>query len=244
MPPKHQLWLWQCLEEYWYSHVAGLLKTHKADLHVVYNGDLVEGAHHGTTQIISGNPEPQAYLCDRVFGLPQKLRPKHTFVVRGTEAHVGPSGASEEAFARSIRAERDPESQKWSYWHLRLKPHGVLIDLQHHPSTRGNLPWTRPQAIQRLAFRIWSEHALRGLDYPRLAVRSHVHVFGDSRDAYPTRAIITPSMQLKTSFAHKVAADSIADVGGIAIVVDPNGQYDVYPKLFEPSLPAAWEASA
>jgi hypothetical protein len=239
LPSKSSLWLWHNWTDF-HAHVRAHVDSVGGELWNVFNGDLTEGAHHGTTQVVSGNPESQAYLCDRVFGVAQANQPAHTFIVRGTEAHVGPAGSTEEAFARGLKAERNPESGKWSWWHLRLAPHGVLLDFQHHPSTRGNLPWTGPQAAQRLAFRIWAEHALRGLPHPQMAIRSHTHVTRDSGDAYPTRAIITPSWQLKTAHAYKVAADSIADVGGLIVTVLPDRTYSVQTMLYLPQGPAPW----
>jgi len=242
LPSKVQSWLWDCWVDYW-QQIAQLVKREHATLRVVLNGDSFEGQHHGSTQVVSTNPEVQAYLAARIFGVPRDLKPAHLFIVRGTEAHVGPSGATEEAFARSIRAEQDTESGRWSWWHLRLAVHGIRFDFQHHPSTSGNLPWTRPQAAQRLAFRIWSEHRLRDFDAPHYAFRSHRHVLADSGDAYPVRAIITPAWQAKTAFAHKVAADSIADVGGLAVIVRPNGEHELRKLLYPPTLPKVWEAA-
>ena len=134
------------------------------------------------------------------------------------------------------------DGDRWSFWHLRLNVFGTRFDFQHHPSTSGNLPWTRPQAAQRLAFRIWSEHKLREYDAPHYAFRSHRHVFSDSGDAYPVRAIITPAWQVKTAFAHKVAADSISDIGGLAVMVRPDGTHELKKFLTTPDLPTAWRA--
>lgn len=240
LPSKLQSWIWGNWCDYW-NAIGAFTKQHEADLYIVLNGDSFEGGpHHGTTQIVSANPEVQAYLADRIFGVPRALNPKHLFIVRGTESHVGPSGSTEEAFARSIRAEKDAESERWSWWHLRVTVYGVRCDFQHHPSTSGNLPWTRPQAAQRLAFRIWSEHKLRDFEAPHYAFRSHRHVFSDSGDAYPVRAIITPAWQAKTAFAHKVAADSIADIGGLAVIIQPDGSHQLKRFLYPPSLPKAW----
>lgn len=240
MPSKPQVWLWEQWCDFW-GHAAELARTTKADLWAVYNGDLFEGAHHGTTQIISAHPEPQSYVANRVFGVPIEFKPTRTFVVRGTEAHVGPSGATEEYFAAKVRAEKNEETGRWSWWHLKIEVHGIRFDFQHHPSTRGSLPWTRPQAAQRLAFRIWTEHALRGLPHPHLAFRSHLHVHADSGDTYPTRAIITPAWQLKTAHAHRVASDSIADVGGVLVTVTPDSTYQVQKVLSLPEQTTPWQ---
>lgn len=241
-PSKAQKWIWSNWCSYW-KDVAKIRDEQKAKLICVYNGDAFEGDHHRTSQIISRNPEPQAYVASRVFSVPNDLTPDQQYLVRGTEAHVGPSGASEEGFARSINAERNPETRTWSWWHLILRAHGVLLDFKHHPSIRGQLPWTAPQASQRLAFLVWTEHKLRDLPHPHLAIRSHTHVHRDSQDAFPTRAIITPAWQLKTGFGHQVAADSIADVGGIIVVIQPDGTYEVTKKLFLPDQTPVMEVA-
>lgn len=237
-PSKAQSWIWDNWCDYW-SKVEKLVKRERARLWCVYNGDLFEGlAHHGTTQIVSSHPEPSAYLADRIFGVPRKLKPEKQFIVRGTEAHVGPSGATEEAFGRSIKADPNPDG-RWSWWHLRLEINGLLVDCQHHPSTRGGVPWTAPQAVQRMAFRIWSEHNLKGHRHPDLVFRSHTHVHQDSFEAYPTRAIVTPPWQLKTAHGYKVAADSISDIGGLAAVIQLDGTYEIVKHLYRVALPKA-----
>lgn len=243
MPSKPQVWLYECMLDYW-AAVAKARTQHKAGLVVVYNGDLFDGpAHHGTPQCISSHPEPQMYLATTLFGLGKKLRPDRTYIVRGTEAHVGPSGATEEAFAAMIGAQKNHDAHRYSWWHLRLNINGTRFDFQHHPSSKGNLPWTRPGMMARLAFRIWTEHKERNLEHPHIAIRSHTHVHGDSYDAHRTRAIITPAFQLKTAFGHKVAADSIADVGGLIVICYPDGTYDVQKKLYEPALPPLLEVA-
>lgn len=239
LPSAPQEWLWACWLNFW-ERVQRTHRAARADLWIVLNGDSFEGQHHGTTQVISNHPEPQSYLADRIFGVPRGLAPRRTFVVRGTEAHVGPAGATEEAFARSIRAEENPETRKWSWWHLRLRPHGCLLDFQHHPSTRGTTVDTRMAGVARLAGVVFKEHAKRGLPAPALAVRSHTHVTADSYDAWPVRAIITPAWQLKTAHALKVAADSIADIGGVVITVAPDGTYRVDRHLYPVLPPDPW----
>lgn len=223
--------------------VKDLSANRNADLWCVFNGDLFEGgAHHGTTQIISSNPEAQAYLADRVFGVPRSLGPAHTFILRGTEEHVGPSGASEEAFARFIHAEKNPTTDRWSWWQLRLKPHGLLIECQHH-GRMGQRPWTESNVVNLLAAQIFYEHARRDREYPRIAIRSHRHRFADSGTAHPVRVIQTPAWQLKTAYAHRVVPEAIADVGGIVILVEPNGHYEITPILFEPAEDPVWTTS-
>lgn len=234
LPSKAQRWLWECWEDYW-KKVKEVQLEVKGDLWIEVNGDAMEGDHHGTSQIISRNLEAQTYVQDRVFGVPMALKPSRLFIVRGTEAHVGPSGNREEALARQLKAEKDKEADTWSWWRLRLKAHNTLLDFQHHGRS-GTRPWTRASAVGNLATEVYYEHCSNGLTPPHLAIRSHRHVWGDSYRNCPTRVIQTPAWQLKTAHAHKIAAESIADIGGIIVIVYPD-RYDVREVFYRPQLP-------
>ena len=236
-PSKAQLWLWNCWEDFW-NRVAAERRRLKADLYILYNGDLYEGDHHHTTQIVSANPETQDYLASRVFGLPRKLRPKHQFVIRGTEAHVGTAGATEEAFARTINATKDEENDTWSWWHFKGEIAGVIVEAQHHGKF-GRLPWTGANALNQQAAHVFMEYAKRGERHPDLVFRSHMHRWGDSYKAQPVRLIQTPAWQLKTAFAHKVAPNSPPDIGGIVCVLR-NGKAEVEEHLYEPERSEPW----
>lgn len=227
LPSPAQHWSWACYQED-LAAIDALITQHHARFLTVINGDLFDGRVKDTPQILSPHPEAQGYVGERVMGELLARKPEKVFLVRGTEAHVGPAGASEEAFAHGIHAERNPITDAWSWWVLNLECYGRLLDFRHHPGTHGKLPWTQPQGVDRLAFLIWSTHTLKGERAPDLAIRSHVHVAGDSHDAYPTRAIITPAYQLKTSYVHKVAPEAIPTVGMTAILVHPSGQIDVH----------------
>lgn len=240
-PSKVQLWLWDRWESYW-GEVGEIQTRLKADLQVGLNGDLFDGpTHHRTTQVISSHPEPQQYLAQRVFGVPQALKPSKVYIVRGTEVHVGPSGATEEAFANQIGAEQNEETGRWSWWHLRLAIHGVRFDLQHH-GRMGQRPWTKLNVVSNLAAQIFYEHAARGELHPHLAIRSHYHTHADTHDAHPTRVIATPAWQLKTAYAHRVVPEALSDVGGVIVTVYPDGQYEVKTKLYRAALPPMLEA--
>jgi len=241
-PSKAQTWLWKCWTDFWET-VREARK--KADLYIIYNGDLYEGDHHRTTQIMSANPETQDYLSDRVFGVPRSLTPNYEFVVRGTEAHVGVAGATEEAFARreleqhKINVVKDQNVGTHSWWHLRAEINGVLIDAQHHGKF-GRLPWTGPNAVLQQAAHVFMECARSGIRHPDIAIRSHMHRYGDSYKAQPTRLIQTPAWQLKTAFAHKVAPNSPPDIGGLIVTIEPDGLYSVEEMLYIPEASEPW----
>lgn len=235
-PSKAQLWQWDRWLEFW-ATVRRLRDTHKAKLVCVYNGDAVDGDHHNTSQIVTRNQESQAYIAVRVFSIPRDLKPDASYMVRGTVSHVGEGAASEEALAKHLKCERT-DAEAWSAWHWRLDVHGRLFDFQHHTSV-GGLPWTAPGAIARLAFRHRIEHLERGLPPADFLFRSHLHRHHDSYEAHKTRAIVTPAWQLKTAYAHKVAPDSIADIGGVTCLVEPDGTVTVRKHLYQPDQPVA-----
>ncbi len=235
LPSKAQQWTWDCWLNY-HRAVRDLRKELGARLVYVNNGDAVDGDHHNTSQIITRNMESQAYITHRVFSVVKDLAPDEVYVVRGTTTHVGEGAAAEEALAKHLKAQRDPDTESWSSWHVRLDIHGRELDFQHHASV-GGLPWTVPGGVARLAFKHWAERLQAGLRPADVIVRSHKHVHADSYGAHRTRAIITPAWQLKTAFAHKVATESIADIGSIAVIVWPDKEPEVRKWLYQPALP-------
>jgi hypothetical protein len=238
---RAQAWLWQCWRDFW-DEAARVRDRLNANLLCAYNGDLVEGDHHGTSQIISRHPGIEQAVARRVLDVPQALAPDYSFVVRGTESHVGKSGKAEEALAAYLGAEGDPESGTNSWWHLRVERQGVPMDFAHH-GRMGQRPWTKANATSMLAAQIFYEHAERGEKWPRLAFRSHYHQWQDSHLSHPVRVIQTPAWQLKTAYVHKVAPESLADVGGALAIVRDGEIHSVRPILFTPKRGAVWTGS-
>jgi len=241
-PSKVQQWLWTCWEDFW-GEVRTLKQQHKAQLYTIFNGDFFDGDHHRTTQIVSANPETQDYIADRVYSVPRALKAAEQFMIRGTEAHVGASGAVEESFARRHRMTRNPEDEAWSWWHLEMEINGILVEAQHH-GKMGQLPWTKSNAVMQQAAHVFMERATRGVRHPDVSFRSHMHRWADSYKAQPTRLIQTPAWQMKTAFAHKVAPNSPPDIGGIVMHIPPNGKYTIEEHLYVPEERAPWRAKS
>lgn len=226
---KAQRWLMQCWREYW-QQIAAKRDALDAELYIVFNGDAVEGDHHKTTQIMSANPNAQAACWTDVIALPLSLKPDHIVVVRGTGAHVGVSASAEERIADGLRRDKrpiisDPDTGSASWWHWRPEIHGVRLDFTHH-GRMGRLPRTRGSQLVLYAWDILDEHAQSGHLPPHLCFRAHNHKRGDSGGASPVRVIATGAWQLGTEHVKKVAADSLADIGGAYVLIE-NGEYDV-----------------
>lgn len=241
---KAQQWLWAGWEGYW-KRVEAVRAQHKAKLYTVFNGDLTDGDHHGTSQILSGNPTAQAAVVNECMKTVLALKPDQMFFVRGTEAHVGKSGSAEERIADGLRRDKRPvvgdaETGTASHWHLRMEIEGVRLDFAHHGRV-GTRPWTKPNVTANLAAEIFYEHAASGDPHPHLAVRSHMHQWVDTHDQHPTRVIQLAAWQLATAFIHRIAPGKLADIGGLIIIVK-DGDYDAEKVKFTPARTKAWRS--
>lgn len=224
-----QQWIWANWLDYW-SEVKRLKKRQR--LIVTLNGDLVDGDHHDTPQIISRNVSDQHRMTVKALEPMLSLKPHKIFVIRGTEAHAGKSGQYEERIADDIGAERDPVCDTASWWWLPLEVDGVRFDIAHH-GRMGGRPWTRANGILATAAELTMRCAERGDRLPDVAIRSHLHQPGDSHDNYPVRVLQTPSWQLSTAFAYRIAPGSLLPIGGY-IFDCRAGAYTLYKKLYRP----------
>jgi hypothetical protein len=241
---RAQQWLWQSWCDFW-----RIVKNVRADstLYTIFNGDLVDGDHHNTPQILSRNPEAQSSVLSTAMQVPLMLAPEKIFIVRGTEVHVGKSGSGEEGTARRMRndglpVEGDPDTGTASWWHLRMEVEGSLIDVTHHGRT-GHREHTRMNAANLHAHDILLSHVKAGDRYPDLCLRAHYHRFNDSYDACPVRVITNGAWQLKTGFVHRIAADTLADIGGLIIVLEEGKKPDVQKIHFKAERGSVWKAA-
>jgi len=223
---KPQRWLWQSWLEYW-DRVKSVQHQHKAKLVTIFNGDLVEGLHHKNSHLISGNPQSQKLVWTAAAAVPLGMKPDRIYIVKGTEAHAGSEGCSEESIADGLRRDKRPivgndETGTAAHWHLRLTVYNTLLDVTHHGRT-GQREHTRASAAVLHAHDVFLAHTKNGDRPPDLCLRGHYHKFNDSYDACPTRVVTTGAWQLKTGHVHKVAPDSLADIGGAIVVVTEQG---------------------
>lgn len=237
-----QNWLWQSYNQFW-QRVEAVRDEHEAELYTVFNGDLVDGQVKHSTQIISGNMNAQAAVVNACMAIPLELKPDAVVIVRGTEAHTGQSACVEERIADGLRRDKrpvigDPETGTASWWHFRAEIQGVRLDITHHGRT-GQREHTRAGAAILHAHDILLSHVKNDEKPPHLCLRGHYHRFNDSGDACPVRVVTTGAFQLKTGYVHKVAADSMADVGGVIVVIQ-DGAYTVEKVQFKPSRGPVW----
>lgn len=166
--------LWSCWRDFW-----GQVEREKGDgeLVTILDGDIVDGDHHHTPQIISTNLETQERMALDVLEQPARLS-NAIFVVRGTEVHSGLAGQQEEAIARQLHAVK-PDLWSYSWYSLRAEFGGVKFDVAHH-GPLGRLPWTKANMVNRLAVEVEIEYHRLGQTPPDFALRAHNHQFADS----------------------------------------------------------------
>jgi hypothetical protein len=209
-------------------------KKYNGELYALLNGDIVETDDKGrdSTGLITQNKTEAVEIATEVFE-PLFQMCKGVFVTRGTEAHTGKQAQYEEAFAGNFdNVIRDEETGRASRWHLALELDGVRIDACHHPRGAGSgRPMNSQSGVDRIASDALFTYANDGLPPPHLVLRSHLHGYKDSHDAFRTRAIITPPMSLLTPYAYRIGINVSNPVGAVLIFCD-DSYYFVEPLLY------------
>jgi hypothetical protein len=235
-PSREQSQLWEWWLDYW-GFIGDLKHKHKAQVYAVWDGDLSDGDHHDTPQIISRNKATMLQLCLDVMRPGLGVADKN-FVVRGTPVHAGPAAWLEEAIAKEIGAEGETESRHSWFW-LLMEAAGVTFDIAHSgPGTY--VEWTHGNAANKIAATLIMQYALDML--PRVAVRAHHHRAADSSVNFPIRAIVLPGWQLKTEFVNRFAPASLPDFGG-AYAVCRGGEYMLDFRRYRAKRCLPWRAT-
>lgn len=193
-----QEWLWAGWVEFkqWLSGIVN-----PKEYAVVLNGDLIEGNHHGTKEIWSPETGDHAKAAIEILA-PVARRAAKTFVVRGTECHVG---SAEISIARTLGAEINPEVQQ-PYWdRLSLDMCGVRVSIRHHFPTTSRVHLEASQHSIQMGNAIL-EAVRVGETPPRILIGAHRHRPGHWDDGQ-NMTIVTGAWQTLTRFGFKVVPD-------------------------------------
>lgn len=242
-PSKAQGWLWSK----WLDFVAYTRSSLKRrPVWLVFNGDLVDGHHHGTVQVASNHTGVQGAILRRVVApLLEAVNVAGVIVVRGTAAHVGQGSPTEEAFARWVKEQghrvlADEDTGTLSWRHFRGELAGVTVDITHHGRTGGR-PWTELGGVGNLATEIMAEYANRRELPPQLIIRSHRHrTFDTGENFRGTRLLATAAWQLGTDWVKQVRPDSLASIGGHLIHVADGRVVRVETRQYYPDTATRW----
>jgi hypothetical protein len=206
---------------------------------LVVNGDALEGVHHGSVTQVSHNIEDQLRIAETLLApVVKKAAAYHH--VRGTEAHVGPSGQYEERLARTLGAAPNEQGQ-FAGWELWAKLGANPIHFAHHVGTTGSSAY-ESTAVHKETVESFVEAGRWGDEPPAVIVRSHRHRYievriGSSRGY--TISVVTPGFQGKTPFAHKIPGARVSQpqFGGIVIRLSRDGSVYVAAKVWRIERP-------
>lgn len=227
-----QRWLWRN----WYSNyiprVKELADQYDTRYIAILDGDVIEGNHHHTTQVISNNETTQMRIAEEVLA-PLLQDADQVYFIRGTPAHVGQGARLEEKVAENW-TNTIQHGKNYTRWHLYLDVNRTLFDIAHKGGI-GRLPWTRPNAVNKvLGAAIIAYHQM-DKKTPNVILRAHWHQYADSGDNYRNiRAIAMPGWQLITGYVNSMTPGIIADIGGLIFTCWPNKVYDLEIMRFFP----------
>ena len=233
-PNEIQKALWIHWQEFWKKKVPEM--TEGMPYGLIFNGDLIEGVHHSATCQVSSNIKDHILAAEQILSpLVDKARGP-LYVIRGTPAHVGTSGANEEELARILGAIPNSAGQyaRYELW-KRIGP--FLAHFTHHISTVGS-QYAEATAVHRELMECFTEAARHGEEIPDIVVRSHRHRYVKTEVAtYKGTGIgvTTPAWQAKTGFVYKIAArNNHPQFGGIVILVNKKGELEIRKKVWSP----------
>ena len=204
-----QQWLHSCWVDYWnyVDHIRGKGKKAKR-LIVAHLGDVIDGSHHGTTQIVQEGADQARMAIEMLEPVRNKA---NSFIgILGTmPSHAGQDHVSEVSIYRELGADHIEQA-------VTLDIDGTLIDLAHHGRV-GTRPWTSGAAA--LGAEVMLDYAQQGKPLPHFILRGDRHRFDDSGMRFEnTRVIQAPSWQLKTSYGWRVSSNTTrSDIGGVII---------------------------
>ena len=225
---KAQRWLWRNWVHYW-ARVQVKAEELNAKVITVFAGDVYDGDHHNTPQIVTRNLSDMKRLAWQVLERGVQMS-EQVYVIRGTVSHVGEGGWLEESLANDLdNAVHDETSASW--WHLPLIVNGVFFDIGH-PRQRGQLPWTASNWANRFAVETMLDYY--GTRCPDVVIRAHRHkiISSDSERRGP-RVFGLPAFQLATGYVHGFKPGALADIGGM-IFVCQDGRYEYEMVRYEP----------
>lgn len=217
-----QKWLYAAWLDYWrfVAQLVGICgKTRKHRLVVFHLGDVVDGKHHNSPQVMDE-------VSDQIQAAQDLLKPvaemaDMMFLCYGTGAHNGGAAEHETTIGRALGIRYD--------WEFALDVDGVTFDLAHQ-GRAGRRDWTSSAA--GLAAEVARDYQSEGKQPPRYILRGHTHLIDETGCKLPdTRAIICPSWQLRTAYGHQVSTNrKRSDIGGL-IIDTANPDYPITSRM-------------
>lgn len=141
----------------------------------VLGGDLVDGMHHNSTTEMSDNINDQERAAVSILAKMLEGSDRR-FAYRGTDAHVGPAGQSDERIARALDCTPDEDGRfaRYDLWYRMGHKDGPLVHGLHHIGTVGTQAY-ESTALMKEYTESCIEAARMGVQPPDVIVRHHRH---------------------------------------------------------------------
>lgn len=212
-----QVKLWQHWTDFWtwtYRRLAG------KPFALIHNGDIIDGDHHGTKQLITGNSAIQARMAEECLR-PHVAKSKAFYVIRGTEAHVGHSAENEERIAERLGAVMDESTGSFSRWELWIELGKELLHFSHHIATTTSTAY-KSSPLMRTMAAAFSTAGEWGIRAPSFLIRGHCHDYTEVKRSN-CRIVTCPCWQVKTGFVYKFNTTDQPVIGGLLIKLGDEG---------------------
>lgn len=199
---QFQKWLWKCWKDCqeWIAQTVG-----KDEFELVLNGDLVEGIHHRSLQVMSPDVGDQTAAVVQVLdALPYK--PTNIHMIKGTECHTR---NDEIRLGKHLGASKDPQTGQHAWDSLDLEVNGTLFNFAHHISATSR-SYLEASAHSIALGNMTHSRARVGRRVPSVICRAHRHRHGIWTDGNQISAI-TGAWQGLTRHGYKVVPDAVPE---------------------------------
>jgi len=223
------------IREQWVENIQAVKEQRKGKrLIVVINGDVIEGNHHGTVEIISPLAIDQRDIASQLIdeflvyvGYDSKKGDTLRFT-KGTPAHAGRIASEEEAIAADFDAVPflpAGADSKARYLHprLRLSINGRTFYIKHQGPSVGKRVHTEDNSLYLF---LKDQYLRRGelFDY---YIFSHRHQYTEACYSKPSAGVtlngrITPSWQMRTGYG-ELFSDS-DQIGALSFSISRMGE--------------------
>lgn len=198
---------------------------------LICNGDLVDGVHARTMQVMTADPADQSRAVKSVLG-PMFEKAAKSYITLGTESHTR---NDEIRIGYDLGAEIDPETGHHAFSELHIEIHGCVGNCRHHIGTAGS-PYLESGGLGRAMNTEIMEAARCGARIPKWMMRAHRHRHGIVTDGNSVIGV-TGAWQMLTRFGHKVVPAAQAQPS--MVILDWRGTQrgdlpKIHEKVYEP----------